>query len=120
MRRLGPYSRPPALTNIDGRSKEARLLRQMRAELTAHVGGNPSATERAVIERVAILALHMAAIDRKAMEGGTLTELDSRTYLAWSNAFTRTITRLGPARSGAPAPAGSPLQNYMAAKAGAK
>lgn len=37
---------PPTgtLARRDGRTREARLLRAIRAELTEHVGGHPSAT----------------------------------------------------------------------------
>ena len=90
-----PYSRPAALAKMDGRTKEARLIKTTRAELTQHVGGSPSATQRALIDRCAMLTLHMAAIDRKTAEGGAMTEHDSRTYLAWSNSLARTLERLG-------------------------
>jgi hypothetical protein len=37
-----PY-RPVALAKLDQRTKEARLMRETRAALVAHVGGKPSA-----------------------------------------------------------------------------
>lgn len=95
LRRVGPYSRPQALQRLDGRTREARLLRQVRKELTEHVGGKPSATQRALIDRAAWLSLRVAQLDGKTAEGGQMTEHDARTYLAWSNTLTRTLRQLG-------------------------
>jgi hypothetical protein len=36
---MGPYSRPHRLAKLDGRTREAALLRKTRARLTEHVGG---------------------------------------------------------------------------------
>lgn len=93
MKRLGPYSRPPALAALDMRSREGLLLRRVRAELTAHVG-NPSATQRILIERAAVLSLQIAMLDAKHAAGG-LTSHDQREYLAWTNALTRLMRHLG-------------------------
>ena len=41
---IGPYSRPHNLMKVDGRTMEARLIRETREALIAHVGGAPSAT----------------------------------------------------------------------------
>ena len=93
---IGPYSRPAALAKLDGRTRESRLLESTRKELVAHVGGSPSATQRALIERCAMLSLHLALMDEKALtNSGRMTELDSRTYLAWSNTLARTMKILG-------------------------
>src|SRR5437868_4212198 len=91
---LGPYSRPAPLARIDGRSREARLLKAIRSDLTTHVGGNPSATERAFIDRAAWLSLRVAQLDAR-IAAGTVTDHDSRTYLAWSNSLARTLRELG-------------------------
>ena len=95
-RGLQPYSRPAALAKLDQRTREARLLRETRAELTLHVGGNPSATQRALIEQCAQLRLRLATMDRAFAEAGAkMTAHDSRTYLAWANSYTRTLRQLG-------------------------
>lgn len=104
MREIGPHSRPNVLAKIDGRRREARLMQTVRDELTEHVGGNPSATQKALIERAAWLTLHVSLMDQKLMEqgdGATLSERDSRQYLAWSNSLTRTIRQLGVTDGGA-------------------
>ena len=87
----------------------------MRAELTAHVGGKPSATQRALIERMAWLRLHIRLMDNRTAEGRELTELDSRTYLVWVNSLRLLTADLGPA---VVLPAGKPatLAGYLAAR----
>ena len=94
-RKVGPYTRPAALAKLDQRTKEARLVRETRAELTAHVGANPSATQRQLIERAVQLTLRVAMMDRKFAQTGVQTELDSRTYLAWSACLSRALRDLG-------------------------
>ena len=97
MRRIGPYSRRGVLDKLDRRSAEYRFLRAARAELAEHVGGNPSAAQRALIERAAWLRLHIRLMDNRTAEGRELTELDSRTYLAWVNSLRMMMAQLGPA-----------------------
>jgi hypothetical protein len=113
---LGPYSRPSVLAKLDGRTREARLLAEVRADLTAHVGGSPSATQRRMIERCAWLSLWVAQLDAKAIEGGGLTDHDHRTYLAWSAALTRMLRQLGWKGASAKRPS---LAEHLAARAGA-
>ena len=70
-------------------------MRRVRAELTAHVGGHPSAIQRALIERAVMLSLQVAQIDAKMLAGGPLTVHDSNYALAWNNALRRTLVALG-------------------------
>ena len=51
MSQIGPYSRPATLAKLDGRTRESRLMQTARAELSAHVGGKPSAVQRRLIDR---------------------------------------------------------------------
>ena len=112
--RIGPNSRASSLAKVDGRTREAHLLRQVRSELTAHVGGKPSATQRMLIERAAVLALRVGMLDRKIMDDG-MAEHASRTYLAWSNSLTRTLRELGlDETQDRP---GNRLQQHLASKA---
>jgi hypothetical protein len=80
---------------LDQRTKEARLIRETRAELMAHVGGNPSATQRALIEALVQIKLRLALLDRQLAQTGVQTEHDSRTYLAHANTYGRMLGRLG-------------------------
>jgi len=118
MHRIGPYSRPSGLAKLDGRTREARLMRNLRARLVEHVGGKPSATQAALIDRAVWLSLHVAQLDQRTAEGGAMTEHDARTYLAWSNSFTRTLRELG--LEAAPSPIKpDPLRAHLARKAAA-
>lgn len=92
---ISPNSSAATLARLDGRTREGRLMRRVRSELTAHVGGKPSATQRMLIERATTLSLYVEMLDRKMLEAGAQTEHDSRTYLAWSNSLTRTLRELG-------------------------
>ncbi|BAI00778.1 hypothetical protein [Acetobacter pasteurianus] len=95
MKKIGPYSRPDSLKKLDGRSKEARLLKDVRSALVDHVGGAPSVTQLALIDRAAWLTLHMAMMDSHMLAGGAPAERDARQYLAWANTLTRTMRSLG-------------------------
>jgi hypothetical protein len=92
---VAPYSRPAALTKLDQRTKEARLIRKTRAELLAHVGGDPSATQRALIKQLVQIKLRLAVMDRKFCQTGAQTDHDSRTYLAWANTYARSLRQFG-------------------------
>ncbi len=116
-RGLLPYSRPVALATLDQRTREARLIRETRAELVRHLGGNPSATQAAMIEQAVQLRLRLAVMDRKFAEGGEQTLHDSRTYLAWSGSYTRLLARLG--LEAAPAPVVSLADRLAASPAAA-
>jgi hypothetical protein len=76
----------------DGRTREARLLRETRARLVAHVGGSPSATQLAQIDRAAWLTLRLAQFDTLRARGEAA---DDVLYLAWSNSLSRIMQRLG-------------------------
>jgi hypothetical protein len=91
---IGAYSDRHSLAKIDGRTKIAKLIRSTHAALVAHVGGHPSATQRALIERVVWLTVKCALIDAK-IASGTDTEFDGKSYLAWSNALRRALRDLG-------------------------
>jgi hypothetical protein len=95
MPKLGPYSRPDALSKMDGRTWEAKLLRQVRDDLAAQLGGSPSAAQRALIDQASWLTLHVEQINRRTIGGKLMTEHDSRHYLAWTNALSRTLRHLG-------------------------
>jgi hypothetical protein len=112
VREVGAYSRPNALAKLDGRTKEAMLMRRIRTELIAHVGGKPNAVERALIERAVILSLRVAQIDAKIVAGEMLTTHDNAHALAWNNALRRTFVELGLKPPAAKAPS---LADHLAA-----
>jgi hypothetical protein len=81
---------------VDGRLAEAKLMARVREELTQHLGGKPSATQRILIDRAAALSLRIHLMDREsARSGGMMSERNSRQYLAWSNALSRLMRQIG-------------------------
>jgi len=113
---IGPYARPATLTHIDGRSKEARFKKTMRASLAAHVGNKPSAVQSALIELAIDTAFQIELMKRHRDASGALTAHDHRQFLAWANTLSRTLRQLG--MEGA-AESGPDLAEYLAEKAGA-
>ena len=93
---LGPHTREPRLLEgLDWRTREGQVLIAARAELTAHVGGNPNSVQRALIERAARLTLYIELMDAEALVAGTMSERNSRQYLAWVNALRLCLRELG-------------------------
>ena len=96
VRAIGPHSRPHVLAKLDRRTKEARQLEATVAELVEHVGGQPTAPQARLIDRIARLELYLAKMDERAnANGGTLSERDSRAYLAWCNSIRLAMRDLG-------------------------
>src|SRR5438105_14864700 len=95
VRRITPNSQPHTIAKLDGRTREAILMRRVRVELTAHCGHTPSATQRLLIERAVMLSLKVAQIDAMILEGYPLTGHDNVHALAWNNALRRTLEALG-------------------------
>jgi hypothetical protein len=102
---------------LDGRSREGRLVRRVRRELTAHVGGRPTATQKALIERAAWLSLRISQLDARMATDG-FTDHDHRFYLAWVGTLSRTLRQLGMQPAKAAAPVRS-LADHLAERRGA-
>jgi hypothetical protein len=101
--RIGVYSRAPVLRKLDKRTREAGYVAWVKADLTAHVGGNPTVVQRMLIDRATILSLRLAMADARIIED-RLTQLDNLQLIAWQNALTRTLTALGVRAEAAPQP----------------
>lgn len=102
---------------VDGRTWQARHLARMRRELTEHCGGAPSAPQRALIDRAAQLSLQVTIMDRRTAKGWSMSEHDSRVYLAWSNSLQRCLALIGNEK---PAQAKQPtIAEFLAAHASA-
>jgi hypothetical protein len=115
MTKIGPQSTATRLAKLDGRTQLAKQAKRLRQDLTQHVGGNPSATQRALIDQAVRLSMRIDIMDRKTLEGLDQGEGDDRRYLAWSNSFSRLMRQLG--QKGAPPPAIS-LAAHLAKKRG--
>src|SRR5579872_1836512 len=76
-------------------TRQGRLFYALRAELVAHVGGKPNATQRALIDRLAWMQVHLARMDERMLLNGELAERTTREYLAWSNSVARGLAALG-------------------------
>ncbi len=81
------------LTDQDGRTREARLLRTARAELLAHFGAQPSVSQSALIESCARMCLHVARMDQR-MTAGKVSEEDARAYVVVSDALNAMLRQL--------------------------
>ena len=103
MPRYGAYSKEIRLARPDGRSRQGRLLTQMRRQLTAQLGGNPTPTQVVLIQTAAMLQLKCATFDQKIIDG-TFSDYDSKVYLAYANSLRRTLDSLGLAAAPAPKP----------------
>ena len=116
VRKIAAYSRPEVLSKLDGRTREARVMQRVKADLVQHVGGKPSPTQSALIERAAWLTLHIALMDARISElGEQPSERDGRQYLAWSNTLTRTLLAIGTKAKNEERPA--TLRDHLAARA---
>jgi hypothetical protein len=95
MPKLGPYSQTSTLAKLDGRTREARLIKSLRAELTAHVGNAPSVTQRLLIDQAVQLQLRIALMDAEGTDPGEMSERRQVQYLAWTGALARLLQQLG-------------------------
>lgn len=93
-RAIGAYSSAGAMAKVDGRSKEALFMARIRRELTEHVG-QPNAVQRQLIERCVRLTMQVEILDEQFLKLNYMSERDSRQYIAWSNALSRTLAKLG-------------------------
>lgn len=91
---IGPYSRNASLRKLDGRTREARLVRALRDELTAHVGGKPSVTQKIIIDQAVELRLRLALMEASGGEP-EMSERNQVQYLAWHGCLVRCLTALG-------------------------
>jgi len=89
------YSVASRWAGLRARTREGKLLKATRADLTRHVGGAPSVTQRVLIERASMLVLQLAMMDARALETGEMSEHSSRQYLAWTNTLAKTLRHLG-------------------------
>jgi hypothetical protein len=82
-----------SLGRLDRRTHPGRLARDLGAELIEHIGGNPTVTQRLLIERTIKMNLQLDALDAK-LERGEWTANDQRTYGALNNALRLALREL--------------------------
>ena len=91
----GPFSRRVLATIVNGKSTDGHFIRAYQRELTEHIGGRPTIVQRRLIERAAMLALHLLKFDQRAHRVGELSDRSMRDYLAAHNSLTRTLQAIG-------------------------
>lgn len=99
---------------LDRRTTASKMAEAFRADLTAHVGGKPSATQAALVEQAVQIKLRLFTLDAAFAERGSQSAHDGRQYLAWSNSLSRLLRQLG-MKGAAERPAS--LGDYLAARA---
>jgi hypothetical protein len=101
---MAARARTNTLRRLDGRTKEARRIKTITADLAAHLGGpeRVSAAQRYMIERVAIDLVRLEKLDAKAT-AGTFSEHDGRVAHALRNSVRLALRELGDVQ-----PPGSP------------
>ena len=94
--KVGPSSRDRVLSSIDKRTKAGRVMRTTIADLSAHVGGAPTAAERLLIQSAAIKATRLFLLSEKILAGGEIGGVDGDHHaLAWLNSLRQDLTALG-------------------------
>jgi hypothetical protein len=94
-RAVGPLSRKSSLAAVDGRTLVGRILKQVRSELVAHLGGDPSVAELLLIENAAMKSARVALLSQKLAEGGEIAPGADHHVLAWSNSLRLDLMALG-------------------------
>jgi hypothetical protein len=97
---ISPHSRPGKLAVVDGRSAEARLMADIRADLIRHVGGHPTAIQSMLIDLAASLTLRIRQADRKTLRQRDTSDVEAHQHLAW----TTTLSRILEQQRGPPPP----------------
>jgi hypothetical protein len=90
-----PKKHKRQIPRLDRRSIEWKLMERVRSDLTEHVGGNPSATQKAMIEMAAWLSLKLELLDREITIGKQFNDYHTNVYLSWTNSLSRLLARLG-------------------------
>jgi hypothetical protein len=103
-RKLGP----------DGRRREAKMMRELERELTEHVGGRPTVTQRELIRRAASLRVRLVYAD--GLGFGPMSEWDQNQYLRWHSSYVDVLKQIGPA----PAPQEPTAEQVMSLLYGKK
>src|SRR6476661_1124432 len=79
---------------LDRRGLAGRHVAEVRAKLVDFVGGNPTETEREIINRLSMLSLQIAQMDRIIADGGKFGEDDPAHYVAFTRAYCEILKML--------------------------
>jgi hypothetical protein len=78
---------------LDGRTKEGRAVKELRAQLNAHVGPTPDAVTKAFVDQACALRSCIVSIEEDVLAGRAGVHAQ-KTYLSWQNSFRRTLAGL--------------------------
>jgi hypothetical protein len=78
---------------LDGRTKEGRDVKKLRAQLNAHVGPNPDAVTQIYVDQACALRSNIVTIENDVLAGRAGVHAQ-KTYLSWVNSFRRTLAQL--------------------------
>ena len=103
--RLGARSEPGRLARVDKRTAEGRFVQTVRAELVAHVGGDPTAPQKLLIEAAVFKAMRLAMVS-EAVKAGAVTSQDKadEMFLKFSGSLREDLRLLGMERPAQQAP----------------
>lgn len=85
-----PRARVGAL-RVDGRRPEATRFRRLKEELTAEIGGKPTTSDKALIERIALQMVLLERLDAAGMRG---ERIDALGYARLSDGVVRMLRLL--------------------------
>jgi hypothetical protein len=108
--------RAVTLKKVDGRSRLGRVMRQVRTDLLQHFGGQPSATQRILIERAVTKAGYLARLDSEALSPDGMSDHRRREYQAADNSYRLILRELGLKNAPVHQRAAN-LQDYAASRA---
>ena len=111
---LSPLTKRSRHQRLDGRTFAGRTERRVVRELTAHVGGQPSAPERILIARAARLVMVIEMLERRLIEKGEVSDHSGRQILAWVNSLRLIMQALGLER---PSQQPASLRSYLGGRA---
>ncbi|SDH65656.1 hypothetical protein [Roseospirillum parvum] len=93
----GPYSRRLKAGNIDGRTREGKLLRDTLLELAEPLGGleKVGPAERLILDRAAEKVVRCRWLYDRMMAEGELPHETERRYVWFANSLARDLQALG-------------------------
>ncbi len=81
--------------NLDQRTKLARALRSVEAELVSALGGDPSPQEIILVDRAVYKLARITLFEAATVTGEGRTEETDKIYLAWANSLRLDLQALG-------------------------
>ena len=93
--RIGPHSRATALARLDGRTREAKEMREIAAALTEHLGGDLTPPQQMLVQMTGVLWLRLSLMAPQMLTDPGQAERYGSVFLAWVNALRRNLAELG-------------------------